>query len=143
MSFDIFENFATNEKLETVGVWHNLDVAGKSRIRVARMDNPKYQAAMSALFAEYAKELDAEPEDKRSEPGSLTRKVMAKGMAQAILIDWEEVSYRGKMLKYSKENAEKVLEHKDFLELILRLSNDITKYQIELEDEQTKNSQKS
>lgn len=143
MSFDIFDNFATNEKLEVTGVWHDLDITGESRIRVARMDNPKYQAEMSKLFAEFAKELEAEPSEKRSEPGSITRKIMAKGMAAAILLDWENLSYKGKVLKYSQENAEVVLAHKDFIELILRLSNDITNFQQELEEEQVKNSQKS
>lgn len=139
MSLDIFELFATNEKLETVGVWHNLNADGSSRIKVARMDNPKYQQAMQLLYSEYAEELQKEPEAERLEPDSLTRKIMAKGMAQAILVDWEGISYKGKVLKYTKENAEKVLMHKDFLELVLRLSSDIANFRLELEEEQTKN----
>ena len=68
MSFDIFELFATNEKLETVGVWHNLNADGSSRVKVARMDNPKYQQTMQLLYAEFAEEIKKEPEDVRLEP---------------------------------------------------------------------------
>lgn len=139
MSFDIFELFATNEKLETVGVWHNLNADGSSRVKVARMDNPKYQQTMQLLYSEFAEEIQKEPEAQRLEQGSVTRKIMAKGMAEAILVDWEGISYRGKVLKYTKENAEKVLSHKDFLELVLRLSSDIANFRLELEEEQTKN----
>lgn len=140
MAFDIFDNFATDEKLEVVGVWHNLDVAGTSRIKVARMDNPRYQQAMQNLYAQKAKELHAEPDEARTEPGSVTRQVMAQGLAESILLDWEGISYKGKVLKYSKENAVMVLAHKDFLELVLRLANDITNFQLRLEEDQTKNS---
>lgn len=140
MAFDIFDNFATDEKLEVVGVWHNLDVAGTSRIKVARMDNPRYQQAMQNLYAQKAKELQAESDGARAEPGSVTRQVMAQGLAESILLDWEGISYKGKVLKYSKENAVMVLAHKDFLELVLRLANDITNFQLQLEEDQTKNS---
>ena len=140
MSFDIFDNFATNEKLEISGVWHDLDASGKARLRVARMDNPKYQQEMTKLFTEFTKELEKEKPEERAEPGSVTRMIMAKGIAAAVLVDWEGLTYKGKVLKYSKENAEKALTHKDFLELVLRLSNDITNFQAELEEEQTKNS---
>lgn len=140
MTFDIFDAFATNEKLEVVGVWHTLNEASGTRIKLARTDNPNHQQANFRLIAEHGKELEAESVELRAEAGSLTRRVMAEALAEGVLIDWENLTYRGKVLKYSKENAMKVLQHKDFFELVMRLASDITNYQQDLEDEQIKNS---
>lgn len=139
MSFDIFTKFATDENLEIVGAWHNLDLKGESRIRVARMDNPKHTQVTAKLYADNAEALAAEKEGDRTKPESLTRQILVEGMAEAVLLDWEGISYKGKVLKYSKENAKLVMQHKDFLELVLRVASDIENFRLKEEAEQVKN----
>lgn len=141
MSFDIFANFATDETLEVVGVWHS--VAKGAEIRVARADNPVYMNALSEFMdAELEKvNLPENPSKEQKEKvEKSTRSVLVRAAARGLLLDWKGLSYKGKPIDYSVENAEKLLSHKDFLEYVLKVANDVRNYRLKIQDEQEKNS---
>lgn len=141
MAFDIFENFATDEKLEVHGAWH--DLSPGSRIKVARIDNPVYQAALAEGMQENAEKIktpENATEEQQEEARDEIRKVMAKAASKGLLRDFEGLSYQKKPIKYTPANAEKLLQHKDFLELVLQLANNVSRFRIKAEEEEQKNS---
>lgn len=142
MGLDIFETFATDETLEVEGKWH--DLGSGSRILVARQNNTNYLNVFSELYQEHGKAI----EDGAAAPeGSKERKAGDKAsldinvatMARTILLGWENLTYKGKPLEYSVENAEMLLRIKDFRVLVFGLMTDIENFRQKQEEAQEKN----
>ena len=53
---------------------------------------------------------------------------MQEAMAETILLGWENLSYQGELLPYSKENAMKLLAIRSFRDDITRLSEQGSAY---------------
>lgn len=141
MAYDIFENFAFDEDLEIHGAWHEL--APGSRIKVARIDNPTYQAAMYKGMRENESRIrvgDDATEEQKAQSQEAIKEVLKEAVAEGLLKDYEGLTYNKKTLKYSKANSLKMLQHKDFLELVLKLANDTARFRLKAEEDLEKNS---
>ncbi|MDA3832852.1 MAG: hypothetical protein PF495_05595 [Spirochaetales bacterium] len=126
---DIFEKYATDAKLEAEGVWHDLDA--KSSICVARAENPNHTKMMTAVYEENEHKLKDNPELDTL----LTNDIIAK----TLLKNWKGFTYKGKPLPYSIANAVKLLAHKDFKNMVIRLSVDARNFKAKLDENDVKN----
>lgn len=141
MAYDIFENFAIDEQLEVHGAWHEL--APGSRIKVARIDNPVYQAAMLKGMRENESRIRVEEDatdEQKEDSKKAIRQVLEEAVSEGLLKDYEGLTYNKKALKFSKANSKKMLAHKEFLELVLKLANDTSRFRLKAEEDLEKNS---
>jgi len=107
--FDL-EKLATDPRKEEDGVWK--PITGDAQVKVARANNPKYRAALM----KYQKKFCGLVIDPTSEE---FEKAVIYAMAEAILVDWENLAIKGELIPYSVENAIKILtEYPDFKELV-------------------------
>lgn len=119
---DVFNTYATNPKKEVEGVWR--DAPGSGRVLVGRSGNRNYSRLLAALYERNQRELDA----KTPEAEDLSDQIMIEVMAETVLLGWEGITFKGRAMTYSKENAKLLLGVKDFRLFIVRLSNEIDGY---------------
>lgn len=107
---DIFDTFATDEKLEIEGRW--VDFNTKTKFKIARMNNVHYNRIFMRLYNKNKLVLDG----KGKEAKAKSDEVMAEAFAAAILLDWAgPVKLKGEDLgAYSKEAAQKALKIEAF-----------------------------
>jgi hypothetical protein len=129
---DVFAEFATDEVLEVEGTWVPYGVA---QFKVARTGTRKYAKLISDMVEENRLLLDKND----AEAEKLDIQIGIDAIAQAILVDWKDVSYLGKPMSYSVENAKTLLKHRDFRMLVLAWAADITKFKAKRMDDVVKN----
>ena len=115
---DIFTTFATDAKLEVEGRWCQL--SSDAKVLVARAGNPNFVDLMRKTLKRHAVNLDI----KTKENNELVERLVQEVMADTILLDWEGLSFKGEPLKYSRENARKLLAIKDFRTKINELAEE-------------------
>ena len=124
----------TDEKLEVEGVVRQL--GGGAFIKVARENNDNYVREITDLVEANRELLDSGT----PEAQELDKQLVIEAMAKTILVDFE-VALDGKKLKYSFENAVKVLsDNKDFRRLVVAESRKFENYKLAKEKKQGKNS---
>lgn len=134
MSFDFFDEFATDAAAEVNGV--EVPYKGSTFI-VARSGNKKYGKLLSDLVKKNQIALDL----KDDAADDLSDKLMAEVLAKTILVGWKgEITYKGEKLKYSTANAMKLLAHADFRALVSRWADDREQYRAKQIEEKVKNS---
>ena len=126
---DVFNSFATDEAVEVAGVWKDLDK--DTSILVARMENKEHTKLMIKLYEENISKLEGNPEL----DDILTREILAK----TILKGWKNLTYKGKTLKYSIDNAMMILSHKDFRKAVVKIAIDFDNFRMKLDEEDVKN----
>ena len=132
--FDVFEKFATDEIKEESGVKVSL---GKGvSLTIARSDNSKFLKLLQEE-ADRVAETVVGLNDKEAE--AVDKQAMLFVLAKTILLGWEGVAYKGKMIKYSIDNAVMLLGHKDFSKLVMKHAGDIELYRAKLESDDEKN----
>jgi len=111
---DIDSAFA-NPEAEKEGVW--IDYRDGSRIKVARLHNPRFTSAYDAAI---------KPHKRKQRAGTLKTEVetsiFCRCIAKTILLDWEGFEKDGKPWKYSEKNAY------DLLQASLDFRNEVTEY---------------
>ena len=127
---DIFKEFATDSSAETEGTWK--DIGPGAAIKVARAGNDAYSEAIQKEVQE--NRLALEVGGKASK--ALNDAILARVLAGTILKGWKGLSYQGKEIEYSFENAVKLLGHKEFRELVSGISGDFRNYLIKEEASQ-------
>lgn len=139
MALDIFETFASDEIAEVEGVWVNLiaatDTEPESAILVARDGNTECEQLVEQLMARHADELIEDGPDR----AALNRKIEIEVTARTILKGWKNLRYSKEPIDYSYENAVKLLQHKDFRNLVLFHARQRAAYMQKLEDTVAKN----
>ena len=116
------DRFQTNEAAETEGVW--VDLSDTARVKVARLNNPRYQAHVQAAMKPYRHQVRA-----GTLPDSVLEKITIEAMASTILLDWKGVTRAGKELKYSSKAATEALtELRDFRECIAEIAQSAEMY---------------
>lgn len=94
--------------LEKDGVW--IDYREGSRIKIARMGNPRFQRTWAAAMKPYRR---LERENKI--PPETQTEVLCQVYAESLLLDWEGFTSDGEPLPYTKETAKRLLmAHMDF-----------------------------
>lgn len=139
MSFDPFKRFGVDKQKEVEGVWFPLDK--NARILIARRNNPKYQEYirehLSHLRVIGAQRVNSNDDD-------LVDSVVLDAYARTIILDWEGFTVDGgKSYPYSIENARELLEIADFREVVFALSQDLSAFQSEVEEEDLGNLKSS
>lgn len=129
---DIFAQYATNETREVQGAWVE---HGDAKFLIGRAGNSKYIKLFAAEIEKNQQLLDK----KDDAADALSEKIMMKVMVETVLLGWENVSFKGKPLTYSKANAELLLGVKDFRRLVTKWSDDINNYKVKEEEAQAKN----
>lgn len=130
---DFKKEFVTNKKLEDEGAW--VDIGDDGAIKVARAGNKKAIAHMRTISAPYTSQIRF-----GKLPDDVATKIAIETIAETILLDWKGITYDGKPLPYSKENAIRLLtESEDFRELVSNISSERKTFQQELDEAITKN----
>lgn len=133
---NIFATFATDETLETTGVWKNVRGA---RFLIARDGNPAYSKLLNELVQQRAFELEDQSDNGKASQ-KVSDQILVDVMSKTILLDWEKVSFDGKtVVPYGEEAVKTALSVKDFRNTIVRMSGDINNFLVKREAEQAKN----
>lgn len=131
---DLFAKFGFDDTLETKGVWCDL---GDGSCLIARFGNEKHQQTMVELRTAYKKELEADtPESQK-----LSRDLLIRTLVNTIVLDWKGMSYGGKELPYTPENATKVLQHREFREWVIGQALNADHYRATVLEEDLGNSE--
>lgn len=126
---DLF-SLVTDIKLENQGTWVPY---GDATFLVARSGNKKYNRRMADAYK--TNRVVLELEDDSSD--AMSEEIFSDVIANAILLGWKGVSWKGSSLDYSVENAKMVLlASRDFRNIIARMSDDIENYRVKAEVEQ-------
>lgn len=145
--FDIFDQFATNPALELDGVWVDIGPAkivdgepvpdSAPAILVARSGNKRHGRIVSKLY-EGSKTLLEGKDDAADAKGE---EITIESMGKSILMGWRNIAFKGEVLKdgYDLATAKRLLEVKDFRDLVMRHANNFTKYKIAQDKEDAKN----
>ena len=120
----MFDIDKTTTELENNGVWVTFR---EGKFLIAHTNNMVFQRTFTRLQA---------PHRKRLEKGTLDPKIqldtMCKAMAKGILLDWKNVSSKGKKYPYSEEAAYALLLHNSELrEFVQDTALDLENYRSE------------
>lgn len=123
------KNLKTNLDLESEGVWQP---AGEGcELKIARFGNP----LSSRLFSRYTRPYRRQIDNGTMDPDK-QMEILCRVLAESILLDWRGLKEGGKVLKYSTEEAKRVLiEYRELRELVEDYAKDAEAYRdSELED---------
>lgn len=134
MALDLNKHFKTDELKEREGIWEDLGEGAK--VLIARIGNKNYTEAYRKVpkgvrrMIERGALMDSKVDD-----------LICELIAATILLDWKEIEMSGKVVKYSPENAKKLLlELPEFREFIWEIANDFQRFHDEGTDADAKNS---
>lgn len=132
---DVYESFATDEKLEIEGAW--IDYDDKTKFLIAREYNDHFQRVFSETQERNARALKAKTEEAKK----LSGKLMVEIMAKTILVGWSgPVKLKGEDLgEYSYEKAVRLLEVKGFRGWVATQASNEANYKAEAEAADAKN----
>lgn len=129
MSFDIFNQYAADPKKELDGVWIRLggEDDAPARIKVARSGNKRHSRIITQLYESNKATLEL----KNDAADAKGEEITIDAMAKAILLDWENLSFKGKALEngWRIEDAKLLLGVKDFREVVNKHATDFKKFQ--------------
>lgn len=131
---DVFAEYATDETKEEQGVWHPVGADG-TELLIARSGNRKYSRLLAQAMDKHGRALDL----KNEASDKLSETIMVDVLAESVLLGFKNVSYKKSPMSYSVVNARTLLGHKDFRQLVTRLSNDMEAYKVAVEAEAEKN----
>lgn len=131
---DLYQHFATDEQKEVEGAWVPLSTTAK--IKVARMNNPRYRDCVKRLSAPYRvgglEDVDI--------PDDVWKQITREAVAETILTDWAGVTKEGAPLPYSKGEALALLTaRKDFYGLVVMASQNMDHYRVKAQAQLEKN----
>lgn len=132
---DIFKQFAVDLDAEVKGVWR--DVQGASLL-IARAGNANFTKALADAYAANRDAIDAGGDDAEKLSGEL----MARALAETVLLGWKGLTFKGEALDYSVETAAEILADPimhEFRDLVLGMARDAEMYRAKEEEEQQKN----
>lgn len=130
MSFDVFQELATDSNLEENGAVFPL--GGGATVLVARSDNKAYGKALTKAMEKYKSQLDMEDDA----ADALSEQIMIDVIARTILLGWSNLSFKGEPLDYSVANAKKLLSVKEFRRRVMAFSNTFEAYKLKEEQAQ-------
>lgn len=115
--------FDVNQNLETEGVWENL--GDGAWLLVARAGNENFNSEYNKIPRTVRRKIENPP--KGSE--HMRDEKICELMAKTILLDWRGLADEGKEVKYSQENAKKLLiKYPEFRDFVFQLSNDPNRF---------------
>ncbi len=133
MTLDLDKQYKTDPALEEHGVWEDLGEGAK--LLVARANNPAYVRAYRRIPRGIRRQFEA-----GSLPDTQSDNIICDIMSKTLLLDFENLAIGKKALKYSPEEAKKVLlAYPDFRELVWQIANETQRYHEDAVEEDVKN----
>lgn len=132
--YDVFALYATDEKKELEGTV--IPLAKGVSMTIARMGNERYQAKMLEAAEENLAAIQSLPK-KDAETFDLSLHIRV--LAETILVGFTGMSYKGRPVKYSVENAVKLLEIPEFRKVVVRHASRLENFLLASEAADTKN----
>lgn len=105
-------NLAGDPNLEENGKWMELE---DSKFLIAAHMNRRHKKALEKLSKKYATAI-------RKNQDAGKEKMQIEGLVGTVLLDWENVQFKGADLPFSPENAAQMLQIKAFREWVLEQS---------------------
>lgn len=137
----LYAQYATDKKAEKQGVWVDFgqnEDGSVIKFKISRMSktNKKYTKRLEAQTKPFRRAIELETMD-----DALAEKIFMEVFVDTILLDWQNVNDRdGKPLKFSKENAMKLLEElTDLYEDLQEKAKKASLFREEALDEEAKN----
>lgn len=107
---DIKKSFASSPA-EQSGVWFS---EGDARFKVASFNSPDYRARLEELMEPHQREVRRKKFSRQARD-----EVIARAMADHVLVNWENVTDGGKAIPYSRDAAlDLMLRYPKFFDLI-------------------------
>ncbi len=134
MALDLDKQYKTNPELEEHGVWE--DVGDGAQLLIARVNNPAYVRAYRRVPRGIRRQFEAGtlPDDRSDD-------IICNVMAETVLLDFKNLSIKGKAIKYSQDMAKQTLiDYPDFRELVWQIANETQRYHEDGVEEDAKNS---
>lgn len=132
---DLKKEYGTDEKKEIEGVWFTDEFGGETSCLIARIGNKNYQKLFDRLSKPHRRALR-----KGNIDNELAEKILIKTMSQTILLDWKNMKEDGKPVKYSNQEAYRImLQYRDFRDIVSDLANEMEAYRIAQDEEAVKN----
>lgn len=129
--------FKSDPTKEQDGTWVTLDET--CSLLIARADNTKFKEAMRVAL---------KPHKTAVRSGTISEEaadtIAATVMGQTILLGWKGLKLDGKEVTYSPAEATRILKDKtlrDFRQLVISLSEDVTLFREQEMEEAVKNSE--
>jgi hypothetical protein len=122
---DLFKRFATDREAELKGTWR--DLGEGCELLVARWNNDNFNQTFEGLKEKHAEALNSANAAERERQYA---EIVLQVMVDTILLGWKGTEYNGEELEYSKANARKLLEMRDFRELVATMSRQMDAYLI-------------
>lgn len=132
--YDVFALFATDEKKVVEGTV--IALAKDVSIKVARVGNDRYQARMLEVSEENLANIQSLPKE---EGEKLDLDLHIQVLAETVLVGFEGLSYKGKPIKYSVDNAVKLLKLPEFRRMVIRHAQNLENFLLKQEAADTKN----
>ena len=134
---DISKEFGTDERLEEEGAW--VDIGDGTLLCVARIGNKKYAKYFERLMKPHRAQFRT-----GNIPIELQEVNVTKTLAKTVLLGWENLTYQGKLLEYSVDNAIMVMSDlKDFRTMVTEIAGEMGTFKEEEVEETEKNSERS
>lgn len=124
---DIFEMYATDEVIEVEG--KEIPLGDGATMHVARANNDRYLARIIEETEKHKEALNAGTPAAQELDKQLTLMIQA----ETILVHIKGLSFKGKALKDTPKDREKLLGIKDFRRRVLAEANKIENYRIQAE----------
>lgn len=130
---DVFKMFATDRDKEEGGT--EVKIGPDTYITVARSNNRKFAKQLSKRVEENREILDSGTE----EADQLSDEIMREVLADTILLGWRNLDYKGKPIKYTRENAIELLKMPDFMDFVMKHAKQVDHFRVKIEENVVKN----
>lgn len=114
--------FRMDKESESAGLWVELDAT--SAVKIARANNRKAQDSMARVFRPHAQAQRAGTLSKE-----VSDKLMARVMAEAVLVDWRGITEDGAEIEPTLDNKIRILEtYTEFRDMVFGFASDAANY---------------
>lgn len=128
-------NLRTDLNKEQEGTW--VDIGKGARLKIARIGNPAYKETFRRLTKPYQRQMRT-----GNLPDEVAEKILARCLAESVLVGWEGLEMDGEPIQYSRKAAMDLLMNpqlKDFRDLVTELANEVELFRQEEMEEAEKN----
>lgn len=132
-----YAHYGVDKTLATDGIWYtDVDSSEYLLAHASVDDNPKFAACYEQRCQPYRRQIDS---------GTLPQKkllmIFLEAFCDTILLDWKVNDKNGKPLKFSRDNAKRLLTDLPRLyNTLLTVASDITRYKVNAEKDELGNS---
>lgn len=129
MKTNLDKYFKTDSKLETEGVWFDLDDnVGFLVRRFGGNNSPSVKAAMQKHYKPYARQIEAGTLDQKKD-----LEIGVKVFVNACMLDWKGVEIDGKEVPFSKEAAvDLLIKLPDLSKALIDYAQSLDSYKVDL-----------